>query len=151
MLVKYRTFPLFKSPFDELRHLDSMIDKFFRGGVVDDGSFFPTVWTPAVDVAEHEDTYVVNVELPGISKGDVKITMQGNILTIEGEKKAEKEEKEKNYHRVERSYGSFRRSFRLSSTVNSDKVDAQYKDGILTISLPKAEEARRKQIEVEVK
>jgi HSP20 family protein len=109
------------------------------------------LWTPAVDVAEHEDAYQVKVELPGVSKDDVKITMQDNILTIRGEKKQEKESKNSNYHRVERSYGSFQRSFTLPTSVKHDKIEASYNDGILTIALPKAEEAKPKQIEVKVK
>jgi HSP20 family protein len=133
------------------REINRMFDSFFRGGVQDDGSMFPSVWTPAVDVAEHDNEYVVKVELPGVSKDDVKITMHDSTLTIRGEKKQEKETKESNYHRVERSYGSFQRSFTLPSTVKSDRIEAAYKDGILTISLPKAEEAKPKQIEVKVK
>ncbi|HEY6953069.1 MAG TPA: Hsp20/alpha crystallin family protein, partial [Bacteroidota bacterium] len=78
-------------------------------------------------------------------------TLESNILTIQGEKKAEKESKEKNFHRVERSYGSFQRSFTLPTTVKNDKIDAEFKDGILKIMLPKAEEAKPKQIEVKVK
>jgi HSP20 family protein len=133
------------------REINRMFDSFFRGGVQDDGNMFPSVWTPAVDVAEHDNEYVVKVELPGVSKDDVKITMHDSTLTIRGEKKQEKETKESNYHRVERSYGSFQRSFTLPSTVKSDRIEAAYKDGILTISLPKAEEAKPKQIEVKVK
>jgi HSP20 family protein len=103
-----------------------------------------------VDIAEEDDQYLVKVELPGVSKDDVKITMEGNLLTISGEKKGQKETK-KNYHALERSYGSFSRSFTLPTTVQGDKVAAEYKDGVLTINLPKAEEAKRKQIEVKVK
>lgn len=133
------------------REINKMFDNFFHGGTVDDGSFGTSLWTPAVDVAEHEDAYQVKVELPGVSKDDVKITMQDNILTIRGEKKQEKESKSSNYHRVERSYGSFQRSFTLPTSVKHDRIEASYKDGILTIALPKAEEAKPKQIEVKVK
>jgi HSP20 family protein len=133
------------------REINRMFDSFFRGGTQDDGTLFPSVWTPAVDIAEHENEYLVKVELPGVSKDDVKITMQENILTIRGEKKQEKETKESNLHRVERSYGSFQRSFTLPTTVKSDKIEASYKDGILSVTLPKAEEAKPKQIEVKVK
>jgi len=133
------------------RDINHMFDRFFRGGVLDDAEFPAASWVPAVDLAEKDDAYIAKVELPGVSKDDVKITLLDNIITIRGEKKDEKETKESNYHRVERSYGSFQRSFNLPSAVKGDKVDAQYKDGILTISLPKAEEAKRKQIEVKVK
>lgn len=133
------------------REINRMFDGFFRGGIQDDGSLFPSVWTPAVDVAEHDNEYLVKVELPGVSKDDVKITMQDNVLTIRGEKKQEKETKESNFHRVERSYGSFQRSFTLPTTVKNDRIEASYRDGILTITLPKAEEAKPKQIEVKVR
>lgn len=133
------------------REINHMFDRFFRGGVLDDAELPATTWAPAVDLAEKNDAYIAKVELPGVSKDDVKITLQDNVITIRGEKKDEKETNESNYHRVERSYGSFQRSFNLPSAVKGDKVDAQYKDGILTISLPKAEEAKHKQIEVKVK
>jgi HSP20 family protein len=132
------------------REINRMFDSFFRGGAQDDDSLF-SAWTPPVDVAEHDDAYEVKVELPGVSKDDVKITMQNNILTIRGEKKQESESKNSGYHRMERTYGAFQRSFTLPSSVRADKVDAAYKDGILTITLPKAEEAKPKQIEVRVK
>jgi HSP20 family protein len=133
------------------REINRMFDKFFHGGTVDDGSFGTSLWTPAVDVAEHDDAYQVKVEIPGVSKDDVKITMQDNILTIRGEKKQEKESKRSNSHRVERSYGSFQRSFTLPTSVKHDKIEASYRDGILTIAVPKAEEAKPKQIEVKAK
>jgi HSP20 family protein len=132
------------------REMNKMFDNFFRGDVRD-GDTALSAWTPAVDIAEHDNDYIVKVELPGVAKDDVKITLESNILTVRGEKKHEKETKEENYHRVERSFGSFQRSFTLPTTVKSDKIDAVYKDGILTVSLPKAEEAKPKQIEVKVK
>ncbi|MFN0158596.1 MAG: Hsp20/alpha crystallin family protein [Bacteroidota bacterium] len=133
------------------REINRMFDGVFRGGIQDEGSLFSTTWSPAVDIAEHDTEYVVKVELPGINKDDVKITMQNNILTIRGEKKQEKETKESNLYRVERAYGSFRRSFTLPATVKGDKIEASYNDGILSITLPKADEAKPKQIEVKVK
>jgi HSP20 family protein len=133
------------------REINRLFDNFFRGGVQDDGTFGLSYWTPAVDIAEHENEYVVRVELPGVSKDDVKITLESNILTIRGEKKQEKAQQNENYHRVERMYGTFQRSFTLPTTVKSDRIDAVYKDGILTVTLPKAEEAKPKQIEVKVK
>jgi HSP20 family protein len=103
-----------------------------------------------VDIREQNDAYLVEVELPGLSKDDVKITMENNILTVQGEKKQEKEEKRGNYHRTERVYGSFQRSFTLPSSVKNEKIEAQYKNGILTVTLPKVEEAKPKAIEVKV-
>jgi len=132
------------------REMNKMFNNFFRGDIQDEDSAI-MAWTPAVDIAEHDDEYLVKVELPGVNKEDVKITIESNVLTIRGEKKQEKETKKENYHRVERNYGSFQRSFTLPSTVKSEKIDASYKDGILSVSLPKAEEAKPKQIEVKVK
>ena len=131
------------------REMNRVFDSFFNG--VDEPGLLNGTWVPAVDVAEGDDTYTVKMELPGVNKEDVKITLESNILTIRGEKRAEGEVKEKNYHRTERSYGSFQRSFTLPTTVKNDKIDAVYKDGILTVTLPKAEEAKPKQIEVKVK
>jgi HSP20 family protein len=129
--------------------MNRMLDTFLRGGVVDDGSF-GNFWSPAVDIREDKDAYFVEVELPGLTKDEVKITMENNILTIQGEKKQEKEEKRRDYHRSERVYGSFQRSFTLPSSVKNDKIEAQYKNGILTVTLPKVEEAKPKAIEVKV-
>ncbi len=134
--------------FNLQKEMNRMFDSFFRG--VDEPSLLNGTWIPAVDVSEEQEAYVVKVELPGVSKDDVKITLESNILTIRGEKKAESEVKQKDYHRTERSYGSFQRSFTLPNTVKNDKIDAVYKDGILTVSLPKAEESKPKQIEVKV-
>ncbi len=141
------TFP--SDIFNMQREMNKMFDSFSRG--VDEPTLLNGNWMPAVDVAEEDNEYVVKIELPGVNKDDVKITLESNILTIRGEKKAEKETKEKNYHRMERSYGSFQRSFTLPTTVKNDKIDAEYRDGILSITLPKAEEAKPKHIEVKVK
>jgi len=131
------------------REINRMFDGFLRDNREEESTFM--TWAPAIDIAEHDNEYVVKVELPGVNKEDVKITLESNVMIISGEKKQEKEAKKENYHRVERSYGSFQRSFTLPTTVKSDKIDASYKDGILSILLPKAEEAKPKQIEVKVK
>jgi HSP20 family protein len=131
--------------------LDSVFDNFFRSDIFDNSSLGLSYWTPAVDIAEKENEYEVNVELPGVSKDDVKITVESNVLTIRGEKKQEEKTTKNGYRRIERSYGSFQRSFRLPDTINAGKIDAVYKDGVLTVTLPKAEEAKPKQIEVKVK
>jgi len=133
------------------REINSMCDRFFHSGLPDDEGLYPAAWSPCADIAEHDNDYVVTMELPGVAKEDVKITMQENLLTVRGEKKQEKKLSDSSSHRVERSYGAFRRSFTLPTVVRGDTIDASYKDGILTITLPKAEEARRKQIDVKVK
>ncbi len=134
------------------REINRMFDSFFRGSrEEEEQSLLPSAWTPATDIAEHDDEYVVRLELPGVKKEDVKITMRENVLTIQGEKRQEKETGGESHHRVERVYGSFQRSFTLPTTVKADKIDAEYKDGVLNVTLPKAEEAKPKQIEVKVK
>jgi HSP20 family protein len=107
-------------------------------------------WYPEVDIVEDKDKVVVNVDLPGIEKEDIKVSVHDNTLTIKGERKAEKEEKDKNYHRVERVYGTFCRSFSLPSMVDGQKIKAAYKNGVLSIDLPKAEEVKPKEIPINV-
>ena len=131
--------------------MNRIFDDFFRGDILANDSFFSRDWNPAVDIVENNDKYIVKAELPGLCKEDVKITLENNLLTIRGEKKNEDEKKEGNYHRVERSYGSFERSFSVPGSIRSNDIDAQYNDGILTVTLPKAEEAKQKRIDVTVK
>jgi len=140
------------SPFRDLVNMQREVGRLFDGLFSDfdrDGSMM-TSWSPRTDVIENNESYTIKAELPGVNKNDVKITLRENVLTIKGEKKQEKEEKDHNLHRVERSYGSFERSFSLPSNLKSDKIDAAYKDGVLTITLPKAEEPKPKEIEVKV-
>ncbi len=106
---------------------------------------------PNVDIEENDNEYNIQVELPGVKKGDVKITLKDNILSIEGEKKSEKKAKSDNYHFSERIFGKFKRSFELPQTVNQESISADFKDGMLQISIPKSKEAKPKQIEVKVK
>jgi len=106
---------------------------------------------PNVDIEENENEYQVHAELPGVKKGDVKITLKDNILSIEGEKKSAKKSKTDNYHFNERIFGKFKRSFELPPTVNQESIDAEFKDGILQISIPKSKEAKPEQIEVKIK
>jgi HSP20 family protein len=106
---------------------------------------------PQVDIGENENEYTVQVELPGVKKGDVKITLKDNILTIEGEKKFEKKSKSDNYHCSERTFGKFMRSFELPQTVNQESIGAEFENGILRIAIPKSKAALPKQIEVKVK
>ncbi len=107
-------------------------------------------WIPAVDIFETNDSIVLKAELPGVKKEEIGVEVKDNTLTLKGEKKFEKEVKEENYHRIERSYGSFQRAFTLPNTVQPENVRAKFKDGILEITLPKHEEARPKQIKVDV-
>jgi HSP20 family protein len=106
---------------------------------------------PVVNVEETENEYLISAELPGIDKKDINISIEDNILSLSGEKKSESKTDEKNYHRFERSYGKFCRSFDLPNSIDRENIDASYKNGVLNIILPKAEEAKPKQIEVKVK
>jgi HSP20 family protein len=109
-----------------------------------------TPWAPAVDIFETEHELVVKADLPDVNPQDLDIHVENNILTIRGERKFENQEKEENYLRIERAYGSFSRTFSLANTVNSDAIKADHKNGVLTLSIPKREEAKPKQIKVNV-
>lgn len=143
-----------KHPLADLREeIDSLFDNFFgrgRAGEIESwqGS---SSRSPAVDMEETENEVIVKAEMPGLDPKDFQISLTENTLTIKGERKEEKEEKKKNYHMVERRYGSFYRSIPLPCPVESDKVEANYKKGILEVTLPKAEPVKAKQITVNVK
>src|SRR3981189_1520800 len=107
-------------------------------------------WAPLVDIIEDDKEYIIKAELPGVKKEEVKVAVENGVLTISGERKLESEEKNKKYHRVERAYGLFARSFTLPDVADAEKVKAEFKDGELRIHLPKSEKAKTKQIEVNV-
>jgi HSP20 family protein len=108
------------------------------------------MWTPAVDIYENADSVVVKAELPGVEKDQISVEVKDGILSLRGERKFEKEVKEDSYHRIERAYGSFQRSFSLPVSVDQEKVTAKFKDGVLEVKLPKKEQAKPKQIKVNV-
>ena len=147
-LTKYTTPELNTwSPFHQLRdHLNRMFDLSYPTRSAE--SFGD--WAPALDAFEDKDRYVVSVELPGLKKEDINVTVHDGVLTVSGERKSERDVKEGTVHRTERYYGKFSRSVSLPSAVRADKVGASYKDGILTVEIPKAEEAKPKHIEVKV-
>ena len=128
-------------PFAGLADLREEMNRLFGG---DAG------YVPSIDIVEEKDNFLVRVDLPGLSKDDVSVTLQDNFLTIKGERKAEAESKDANYYRRERVYGSFSRTFELPGTVDPKKIDAHFRDGVLHVTLPKTEEAKPKQIEVKV-
>lgn len=107
-------------------------------------------WAPSCDIAENSEEFVVKAELPGVNKDDVKVGIDNGVVRIQGERKQEKEEQDKKFHRVERSYGSFLRTFSLPTNVDENKVVAEYKDGVLTVRLPKAPNAKPKTVDVKV-
>ena len=108
-------------------------------------------WSPSVDILETENALVLRADLPELKLEDIEVRVENQTLTIKGERKFEKDEKVKGYHRIERSYGSFLRSFAIPTTVEPEKVAADYKNGVLTVTLPKKEEAKPRHVKVEVK
>jgi HSP20 family protein len=127
------------------RDVDDMLGNFFEGW---ERPFFDRKLFPAIDVAEDENAVVVNAEVPGCKADDIDISVHGNTLTISGEKKQQAEKKEKGYYHVERSYGNFRREFTLPAEVQTQKIEAVCRDGVLTVTLPKAEEAKAVKVKV---
>lgn len=118
--------------------------RFFEEGEAPMGT-----WTPAVDIYESDHDLKIKAELPGVDPKDIEARVENGALYLKGERKFEKESKDENYHRVERSYGSFMRTFSLPASVDTEKVAAEYKDGVLTLTLPKKEEAKAKTIKVQ--
>jgi len=141
------------SPFREFermrRDMDRLWESFFEGGLRKKGEEGGE-WFPALDVSETKNDIVVKTEVPGLDPKEIDISLTDGILTIKGEKKQEKEEKEENYHLIERSFGTFSRSIRLPREVQSDKINATYKNGVLKVTLPKSEEAKKKEIKIKV-
>ena len=141
-------------PFRDIHTLQDRLNRVFgdlshRPGSTDEG-LTAGPWTPQVDVYETNDSIVLKADLPGMNQNDVEISVEGNTLTVKGERKFEKEVNEKDYYRMERSYGTFTRSFTLPPTVDSDKIDAAFAQGVLKITLPKREESKPKQIKVKI-
>ena len=141
-------------PFREMvsiqEEMNRLFDDFFSSDPLVRTEWAEGMWSPNVDVSETKDNVIMKAEMPGMSKDDVKIFIHDNILTLKGDKKQEKEEKDGDYHRIERSYGSFCRSFTLPTSVKADEVKASYKGGVLNITLPKTEEAKPKEIPVSI-
>ncbi len=135
--------------FDPFRLFGEGFSPFFRNMGEENWSL--STWAPACDVFENDNEIVVKAELPEVKKEDVTVAIDNNVLTIRGERKFEQDVKKENYHRVERRYGEFTRSFTLPGFVDAAKVNAEFKDGILRVTMPKREEAKPKQIEVKVK
>lgn len=143
------------NPFKEMDDLQSRLAKVFglalpRTGNGAEELMTVTEWTPLVDITEDEKEWLVKADLPELKKEDVKVVVENGVLTISGERKFEKEEKNKKYHRVERSYGAFVRSFSVPDGTDGEKVNAEFKDGVLKVHLPKSEKAKPKALEIKV-
>jgi HSP20 family protein len=142
-------------PFKELEDMQNRLNTMFgrapvRKGGDKEEALTVAEWAPLVDITEDDKEYLIKAELPEVKKEDIKLTVDEDVLTITGERKYEKEEKGKKYHRVERAYGSFMRSFTLPEDADGSKVSAECKDGLLKVHLPKSEKAKPKSIEVKV-
>ena len=141
-------------PFRELEEMSDRLNRVFtRPAVRTNGNkeqLTVADWMPIVDISETDAEYLIKAELPEVKKEDVKVTVENGVLTLQGERRQEKEDKGKKYHRVERSYGSFVRSFTLPESIDESGVKAEYKDGVLNLHLPKSEKVKPKAIEVKV-
>lgn len=135
-----------------LRRLNSMLDDAFSAWPFQsqENGALTSSWVPATDVFEDKDTVKIVAEVPGVRPEDVKISLENNLLTIRGEKRQQAEEKTERVHRYERTYGSFERAYSLPTTVDPDKIAASYTNGLLTVTIPKAERARPREIPVKV-
>jgi len=135
--------------FQNLRRLNSFLDEAVSGFPFGaESGTLTAAWTPAVDVFEDKDAVKIVAELPGVKPEDVKISLENQTLTVRGEKKQVAEEKTERVHRYERMYGAFERTFALPGTVDADRIEAAFADGLLTVTMPKVERARPRQIEI---
>ena len=138
-------------PFRDLNSLQERMNRLFdeagRGWRSEEPAA-TTTWSPAVDIYETEGEIIVKAEVPGVDRKDISLHLENNVLTLKGERRFEKETKEENYHRIERSYGGFSRAFSIPAIVDEDKIRADYKDGVLKIALPKKDQLKPKQIQI---
>ena len=138
------------NPFHELEHMHDRLSSLFEDGR--NGRQVPPAeaWEPTVDIIENDSAYLVSAELPGVRKEDIQITLEDGVLRIAGERKQEHTEKTRKFHRIERSYGSFVRSFSLPKNIDAEKIEARFRDGVLAVAVAKSETARPRHIEVRV-
>ncbi|MFL6209906.1 MAG: Hsp20/alpha crystallin family protein [Pyrinomonadaceae bacterium] len=139
-------------PFRELRLLQDEVNRLFSSNLSrsfdDDGGIARGAWAPSVDIFENKDQIVLEAELPGMNREDFELTVENNVLTLRGERRFEKKDEADNYHRVERAYGAFTRSFTLPQTVSAEHATAEYKNGVLRVTLQKREEVKARRIEI---
>ncbi|MDI6701069.1 MAG: Hsp20/alpha crystallin family protein [bacterium] len=146
MKKEIQKFSPFSELFDLRKEIDALFDDRFFGKMLQ--PYYESNWTPSMDISETDKEFFVTVELPGLKKEDINLSIDNNVLTIEGERKSEKEEKGKTFHRIERSYGKFYRSVTLPKKVDEDNIKASFKDGLLNITIPKVEKEKVKNIEI---
>ena len=143
--------PLVKwEPFRELEDIQTRLNRLFGSGRPGEPDLSMSDWSPAIDVQETEKEYLIKADLPEVKKDDVKVTMHDGVLTVEGERKLEKEDRNRRFHKIERAYGKFVRRFTLPTEVEAAKVQAEFKDGVLNVHLPKSANATPQTIQVKV-
>src|SRR5437762_13978594 len=138
-------------PFRDLRSLQEEVNRLFTGNVgrsFDDEGIARGYWSPSVDIYENKEQIVLEAELPGMSREDFDLSVENNVITLRGERHFEKKDETDNYHRVERAYGSFLRSFTLPNSVSAEGANAEYQNGVLRVTLPKREETKARRIEI---
>jgi len=141
-----------RDPFwKDFNTLSTRLNRYLDTASREDEADFLGAWSPAVDVYDKGNEVVIHAEIPGMKKEDIDVRVENNVLTIRGKKERREEVKEEGYFRTERAYGTFSRSFSLPTTVDVTKIGAEYKDGVLTLTVPKAEEAKPRQIDVKIK
>jgi HSP20 family protein len=139
-------------PFRDLRSLQDEVNRLFSTNLTrsfGDEGIARGAWNPSVDIFENKDQIVLEAELPGMNREDFELTIENNVITLRGERRFEKKDENDNYHRVERSYGSFTRSFTLPQTVTAESAMAEYRNGVLRVTLPKREEIKARRIEIQ--
>ena len=154
-LIPWRPREDWWDPFTDLEKIQMQMNQLFNTSLAREGGrdagLLDGAWNPAVDIYDSKESILVKADIPGLSKDDIEVTVHGDTLVIKGEKKHEKEVKEKDYVRTERFYGNFQRAIRLPAEVETNKVDATYKNGVLELVLPKSEKAKPKQIKLDIK
>jgi HSP20 family protein len=139
-------------PFRDLRNLQEEVNRLFSTNLTrsfGDEGIARGAWNPSVDIYENKDQIVLEAELPGMNREDFDVSIENNVITVRGERRFEKKDESDSYHRVERSYGSFTRSFTLPQTVSADSAAAEYRNGVLRVTLPKREEVKARRIEIQ--
>ena len=144
MIVRHDPFTRMERMFDELLRPNRALNRQWD----DDSESISRAWFPVVDIQETEDAYIIHAEIPGLNREDINVALENQTLTIKGERKFDREEKKDNYHLIERSYGSFYRSFRLPSNVDQDNTEAEYKDGVLNLKLGKKPETKPRSVNI---
>ena len=138
------------APLRDVNSIQDEMNRLFDGFFPRNGRELNGLFTPSVDIEETPEEFVIKADLPGVAQKDVKVSLMGDTLTIRGERKAQTSTQEGSHHRLERAHGTFERSFTLGTPVRNDQVKAQYRDGVLEVRVPKAEQARLREIEVQV-